>query len=243
MLDEAKKLIGSKLHTVDGEAGRVDDIYFDDHFWTVRYLVASTCDWLSGKRVLVAPSVLQSVNRDQRRVDANLTRLQIENGLPAEAEKPISRRFELEYSWRFGMPMYWGFEPERLAALRRLRRGDPHLRSTRAVTGYTIHAVDGEIGRIEDFLIDDVDWVIRYLIVDAHRWLPGRRVLISPDWIEHINWRRRHAVTELDRHAIEQAPAYPTELPLARDYEIVLHRHYHREGYWSDEIPVARQHR
>jgi hypothetical protein len=235
MLDEARALIGCSIHTRDGAAGKVDDFYFDDRFWTVRYLVASEGDWLSGRRVLISPAVLSGVSRERRYVDVGLTRRQIERGLLAEAHEPVSRRFELEYGWHFGGPMYWGFENERLAARRRLRRGDPHLRSTSALIGYAIHAVDGEIGRIEDFLIDDADWAIRYLIVDAHRWLPGRRVLVSPDWIEHISWRRRHAVTELDRRAIEHAPEYPAGLPLARDYEIALHRHYDREGYWTDE--------
>ena len=232
MLDEAKKLIGCSIHTVDGTAGRVDDFYFDDHLWTVRYLVARVGDWLSGEKVLVPPASLQDVDRERDCVEVALTRLQVEKEPSAEAAKPVSRRFELEYSWHFGMPLYW-FERERRAARRALRRGDPHLRSARAITGYTIHAVDGEIGRIEDFLIDDADWVIRYLIVDAHRWLPGRRVLVSPEWIESISWHRRHAVTELDRRAIERAPAYPAELPLARDYEVALHEHYDREGYWA----------
>jgi hypothetical protein len=232
MLDEAKNLIGCSIHTADGMAGRVDDLYFDDHLWTVRYLVARVGDWLSGQRVLVPPAALEDVNREQDCVDVALTTRQVEKEPPADAAKPVSRRFELEYSWHFGMPMYW-FERERRAARRALRRGDPHLRSARAITGYTIHAVDGEIGRIEDLLVDDVDWAIRYLIIDAHRWLLGRRVLVSPEWIESISWHHRHAVTELDRRAIARAPAYPAELPLARAYEVALHEHYDREGYWA----------
>ena len=57
---------------------------------------------------------------------------------------------------------------------------DPHLRSIEAVTGYHIHASDGEIGHVEDFLIEDADWSIRYLVVDTKNWWPGKKVLISP---------------------------------------------------------------
>ena len=50
---------------------------------------------------------------------------------------------------------------------------DPHLRSIAAVTGYHIHASDGEIGHVEDFLVEDADWSIHYLVVDTKNWWLG----------------------------------------------------------------------
>jgi hypothetical protein len=234
VLDRAKTLIGLRLRPTDGEIGRVHDLYFDDHFWIVRYLVADTGDWLDGRQVLLSPHVLTGVNRPEGCIDIALTIDQIERGPSAERHKPVSRRFELEYSWRFGMPAYWGFEREKQLAHRRIRRGDPHLRSVRAVLGYALHAADGEIGRVEDFLVEDESWAIRYLIVDTHRWLPGKKVLLSPDWIEHISWHHQEAVVGLDREVIECSPEYRYELPVERAYESALHRHYDRSGYWED---------
>jgi hypothetical protein len=52
---------------------------------------------------------------------------------------------------------------------------DPHLRSTHQVTDYHIQAKDGEIGHVEDFIIDDETWAIRYLIVDTRNWWPGKK--------------------------------------------------------------------
>src|SRR5512142_2106896 len=49
-----------------------------------------------------------------------------------------------------------------------------------ALTGYALGAEDGEIGSVEDFLFDDNFWAVRYLVANTARWLPGRRVLISP---------------------------------------------------------------
>jgi len=135
------------------------------------------------------------------------------------------------------MPMYW-FEREITWALKRRKRGDPHLRSAQEVTGYKIEAADGEIGRVEDFLIDDETWAIRYLIIDTRRWLPGTRVLISPTWIKRIGWRHSQVVVGLRREAIEQSPEYSDESLVTRDYEAALHRHYDREGYWVDEPPT-----
>ena len=55
-----------------------------------------------------------------------------------------------------------------------------NLRSIDAVVGYHIAATDGEIGHIEDFLVDDGDWRLRYMTVDTKNWFPGQRVLLSP---------------------------------------------------------------
>jgi len=68
------------------------------------------------------------------------------------------------------------------------RRDDPHLRSTRQVTGYHIHATDGELGHVEDFIVDDENWAVRFLVVDTRNWLPGKKVLLSPQWIERVEW-------------------------------------------------------
>jgi hypothetical protein len=65
---------------------------------------------------------------------------------------------------------------------------DPHLRSTDNVSGHNIQAKDGEIGHVEDFIIDDETWAIRYLIIDTKNWWPGKKVLVSPLWIDRVSW-------------------------------------------------------
>jgi hypothetical protein len=112
---------------------------------------------------------------------------------------------------------------------------DPHLRSTHDVSGHHIQATDGEIGHVEDFFVDDDTWAIRYLIVDTRNWWPGKKVLISPRWIERVSWRESKVFVNLTREAIKQSPEYPEESLLTRDYETRLHRHYNRQGYWVDE--------
>jgi hypothetical protein len=68
---------------------------------------------------------------------------------------------------------------------------DPHLRSTDEVTGYHLVALDGEIGHVDDFIIDDETWAIRYLVVATRNWWPGKKVLISPKWIESVSWEEQ----------------------------------------------------
>jgi uncharacterized protein YrrD len=239
MLDKAKTLTGYSLHSLDGEIGKVKDFYFDDRDWTIRYLVADTGEWLVGRQVLISPHSLAGVDRDQGSITVKLTKDQIEHSPTLNRDKPVSRQFERAYFGFYGLPMYFGFEPNRVkagkSAQTRKKRGDPDLRSTNDVSGHHVEALDGEIGHVEDFLIDDQTWAIRYLIVDTRDWLPGRRVLISPKWIERVSWSEKQVVVDLTREAIQQAPEYTDVPPLTRDQETALHRHYHRAGYWTDD--------
>ena len=109
------------------------------------------------------------------------------------------------------------------------------MRSTHQVTDYHIQASDGEIGHVEDFIIDDETWAIRYLIVDTRNWWPGKKVLLSPQWIESVSWEEGKVYVDLLRETIRQSPEYTEGSLLTREYETGLHRHYNSHGYWIDE--------
>jgi hypothetical protein len=109
------------------------------------------------------------------------------------------------------------------------------LRSTRDVSGHYIEAADGIVGHVEDFLIDDETWAIRYLIVDTKNWWPGKKVLISPQWIERVSWPESKVFVNLTRDEVKKSPEYTEESQLTRDYEVGLFKYYKREPYWSDE--------
>ena len=114
----------------------------------------------------------------------------------------------------------------------RSSRQPPHLRSIWAITGCHLQAEDGELGHIEDFVIDDEAWIIRYLIVDTRNWWPGKRVLLAPQWVARVNWTDSKVWVALHRDTIEQAPEYTADAPITRAYEAALYRHYQREQYW-----------
>ncbi|MGA7791705.1 MAG: PRC-barrel domain-containing protein [Candidatus Acidiferrales bacterium] len=254
MLIEAQKLQGYKLESVDGEIGRFKEFYFDDRHWAIRYLIAETGGWLTGRQVLISPQTLGAVIKERQHISVNLTRKQIEDSPALYSDKPVSREFEEEYYGYLGLqpywtgPYMWGDSPyimrDRLNSKRPSPAEkvlDPHLRSTHDVRGHHIHAADGGIGHVDDFIIDDEIWAIRYLIIDTKNWWPGKKVLVSPRWIERISWSESKLFTNLSREAIKQAPEYTENSLLTRDYETSLHRHYDRPGYWLDE-PVAKAH-
>jgi hypothetical protein len=253
MLSTVKTLKGYKLDGIDGEIGRVKEFYFDDRHWTIRYLVADTGTWLPGRQVLISPYALIAINTDiyKQQIAINLTKKQIENSPSLDSKKPVSRQFEQDYHGYYDFPTYWGgpyqwgFYPclehdrEKWKAPHQRKKPlprDHHLRSTHAVSGYHIQALDGEIGHVEDFIIDDETWAIRYLMVNTHNFWPGRKVLISPQWIENVSWGESKVFVNLSRDAIKLSPEYTEDFLITRDYETELHRHYNRKGYWVDEL-------
>jgi len=255
MLNKVKTLKGYKLDSLDGEFGKVKEFYFDDHHWTIRYLVADTGSWLTGRQVLISPYALVAAIKAEEHIAVNLTKKEIEGSPSLDSDKPVSKQFEQEYYSYYDYPSYmmgpfrWGLYPQLM--LNREGRAndklnnntpqedawDPHLRSTNAVHGHHIQAMDGEIGHVEDFIIDDETWAIRYLVVDTKNWWPGKKVLVSPQWIESLNWEERKVFVNLSREAIKQCPEYTEESLLTRDFEALLHQHYQREGYWSEKSP------
>jgi hypothetical protein len=110
---------------------------------------------------------------------------------------------------------------------------DQHLRSCEAVKGYHIHAIDGDVGHVEDFLVDDQTWAIRYLIVNTSNWWVGHQVLVATEWIEEVSWMQSKITTTLNRQQIKDAPAYDSQRLLNRGDEEGIYRHYTRQGYWQ----------
>lgn len=254
MLDKAETLKGYILHSRDGEIGTAREFYFDDQHWTIRYLVADTGNWLTGRQVLLSPYALVAVLKEKKQIVVDLTKKQIEDSPSLTCDKPVSRQFEETYYGYYGWPLYWGGpymwgsypylardREERPESAPQEKAWDPHLRSTHEVKGYHIEAADGELGHVEDFIIDDKTWAIRYLIVNTRNWWPGKKVLVSPQWIERVSWSESKVFVTLSREAIKQSPEYTEASLLTRDYESGLHRHYNRQGYWVNE-PVATKH-
>lgn len=246
MLIKVKNLIGYNLKGLDGEIGNVKEFYFDDHHWTIRYLVAETGNWLTERVVLISPYSLVSVSEESKNISINLTKKQIEDSPPLDSDKPVSKQFEQEYYSYYGWPTYWigsyawGLNPYIVRDPYKLKdfipkehNWDLNLRSTNNVTSYHIKAIDGEIGHVDDFIIDDETWTIHYLVINTHNWLPGKIVLISPQWIKHISWNESTVYINQSREVVKYSPECPNNYTLNRDYEDRLHKHYNYKGYWE----------
>lgn len=184
-------------------------------------------------------------------MNVTLTREQVERSPDVNMHKPVSRQNEAAFLGYYGYPTYWGgpylwgpaFYPgaalsahaERVAEQIKQESTDSHLRSSEAVTGYHIEAVDGEIGHVAGFLMDDENWATRYLEVSTRNWWPGKKVLISPGWVEKVSWTEAQVYVALSRESIRNAPEYDDSMPVTREYENRLYLHYGRPPYWQHE--------
>lgn len=247
MLIKGKTIKGYKLNAIDGEIGSVKEFYFDDKFWTIRYLVVKTGGWLSERDVLISPYFIQSIDTDSGLVNVDLTKQKIQDSPSIDEDKPVSRQFEESYITYYGTPIYWGGthmwgnypflirDQERWLSDSRQsdQHWDPNLRSSNEVVGYNFQATDGEIGHVKDFIINDETWTIRYLILDTKNFLPGKKVLISTEWIDKISWEDSKVYVDLSRETIKNVPEFDEDEVLSREYENRLYQHYNREGYWT----------
>ncbi|MFZ3368536.1 MAG: PRC-barrel domain-containing protein [Candidatus Sulfotelmatobacter sp.] len=254
MLTNATHLKGLAIQATDGEIGTVDQFYFDDQTWAIRYLTVETGGWLGGRQVLISPISVVNTDWQAKRLDVALTKKQVENSPDIDTHRPVSRQHEAEYFGYYGYPNYWGgpflwgpaYYPTGLAVptaaskkalADRIRREskDSHLRSGEVVTGYHVEATDGEIGHVQGFVMDDEAWAIRYIEVATRNWWPGKKVLVSPAWIQRVSWIDSMVFVGLSKEGIKAAPEFVESTPITRDYEKRLYRHYVRQPYWLHE--------
>jgi hypothetical protein len=222
MLRSVNHLRGFRLSALDGEIGHIRDLFFDDHTWKARYVVVDVGHWLPRRKVLIPPHALGSIRGRDKLLQVELTMQQVEKSPPIESDAPLSRQLEEEYLRYFGWPFYWmdpifwsvpigggaGILPAPTEEGAPRRKGDPHLRSAREVEGYHLHTTDGDFGRVADFLIDDEYWDIRDLVVNTRHWLPGKKVLISPQLIEKVSWEESRVWVMISRDAIRLSPRF-----------------------------------
>lgn len=255
MLNSVKQLAGFDLVALDGSAiGTVREVYFDDERWVIRHLVVDTGGWLSGRHVLVSPHAVTGIDHEARRVGVALTRRQVEEAPGTETDRPVSRQYETQAYDYYGYPYYWGggglwgmldlplggaigpltppatpgdgLDTATRRELAAADRGDPHLRSSREVSGYDVAARDGDIGHVHDFLFDARSWQIVLVVVDTRNWLPDRLVLVPPGWVDSVDWSGHRAVFKVTRQAVESSPPYEAQRGLQAEELRTVQQHF-----------------
>ncbi|REK17568.1 MAG: PRC-barrel domain containing protein [Planctomycetota bacterium] len=246
MLIAASATFGSKVIGVDGQVGTLKDLSFHDPSWKIRYLVVDSGTWLPGRQVLLSPKDVADRDWNHHFVIVPHTQQAIEDSPPIYSDQPVSLEMEKEleryFNWHsplmgnpaagpvtVGSDVYLDAESE---------HPDPEkqnavLRSAKEVISYSITAKDGGIGHVEDLIVDDEHWAIRYFIVDTRNWLPGKKVIVSPAWIDSIYWVEQAVHVNVDREAIKNSPEFDPSTPINREYEEHLYDYYGRDKYWS----------
>ncbi len=227
MLWDASAVHGYSIEATEGALGTVSDFLFADDSWRVRWLVVDTGNWLPGRKVLLHPSALGQPDAVRRRLPVELTKGQVESSPAISTDEPVSQQMQAHLYDYYGWDPSWTITHSSVArpsvaqpyharielhdwgnADSLPKGGDPHLRSIAAVTGYHIRAIDGVIGHVEDLLVEDVGWDIRYLVVDTRNWWPGNKVLVSPRSIQRVDWTEGLMHLEVSRQKVRDSPAY-----------------------------------
>jgi hypothetical protein len=151
------------IAATDGELGSVRDLYFDDLSWAVRYLVVDTGSWLPDRWALVSPKSVRRWDANSSTLHMDLTKTQF------KARVDIDTRPGIDQAIRGQAQCL-----------------EPHLQAATAVMGYALETEDGEIGHVEDLLVDDTDWLIRYLREDTKNRWAGQSVLVAPQWLTEV---------------------------------------------------------
>ncbi|MFA6567508.1 MAG: PRC-barrel domain-containing protein [Victivallales bacterium] len=235
-------MIGYTVRGTDGDLGEVRGFYFDDATWSVRYMVVETGKWLSGRKTLLSIASLEKINCASRTFNVNLNREQVRNSPDTDIDEPVSRKYEIALHGHYEWNSYWsggfyvpgygvdtflptdGIEREDESSFK-VHKVDSRLCSTQEMSGYRIHATDGDIGHVEDFIVDEGGWDIRYLVVDTRNWLPGRRVIVSPQWIKRVDWEDSKVFVDVSRDAVKKSPVYAPSKLISLDYERKLLEH------------------
>lgn len=227
MLHLARKVYGATIRATDGDIGTVEDFYFDEDSWTVRYLLVDTGRWFSGKKVLVSPMSV-SGPWGVTGIHVTMTKDRVWNSPQFDRTQPLSEETETIVVGYYGYPDYWGADNvwgtyenpaalltappagERLVVSERTAQRTRHLRSTKESTGYHVRAADGEIGHVDDFLIGEESWRIRYLLLDTSNWIGGRSVIVAPAVVQSVDREKSLIHVSTTRAAIKDGPAYDT---------------------------------
>lgn len=234
VLHSMEGLQGFSIVAKDGELGSIKDVYFDDHEWTVRYLVVDTGGWLTGRKVLISPASVTGSDWRNQSLAVNLTKEQVQNSPSIDTAKPVVRQHEVEFYDYYGYPYYWtgpylwGYtvlpgmldqtpledetrQENRVRMEQKRSATDPHLRSANEVIGYDIQAKDDTIGHVEDLLFNEESWKIELLVVDTRNWWPGKKVMVSPERIERVSWEAQLVEVRLTREEVEDSPEFVPE--------------------------------
>jgi sporulation protein YlmC with PRC-barrel domain len=245
-----KELLGYELMAEDGKMGKVHDFFFSDEDWTIRYLVVDTGPWIFGRKVLVSPHALLQPIWASETFPVSLTREEVKASPDVNVAKPVSREYEEALLAHYNWPAYWGitpthavqpfFTPPQLFTPEENSPEDEqpvrsHLRSAAELVGYDVFAIDGEIGSVADFILEDENWQIRYKVVDASSKLETEKmVLVALEWIRNISAESKKMQIDLTQDAIKYSPSFDSTLSVNRQYEEVLYDYHGRPKYWQN---------
>lgn len=215
MLRTFAELIRYDVKAVDAIIGTVEDFYFDDRTWAVRYLVVDTAGAIGHHQILIQPKDVRELEFPSETLVLHLNKNEVEACPSAKTVPPCSQQTAGNHG------------PKSSSA------NKTHLRSANALNSCGLAASDRELGDVHGIIIETATWSIRYLVVETGEWLTGKLVLLAPQAVRQIDWADKKISSDLTSEAIKGSPEYDVTGELSREYEAYLHDYYGWKPYWN----------
>ncbi|MFO0752157.1 MAG: hypothetical protein U0411_02375 [Thermodesulfovibrionales bacterium] len=242
-------LADSPVVSGEGDAGTVREFYFDDDVWAIRYIAVNADGWLPGRKLLLSPLALKSSDWEVPKLAVPFTRAELKATPAIGLDAPVTRRHQIDLYVYYGWLPYWleaeyynvsppPAQVESQQSPDEEQAADPHLFGSQEMIEFRIEALDGDVGHIEDFIMDEDDWIIHYLVVALDDPNPEvespKSVLISTEWIQKAVRSEERIYVNLDRERVASSPVYDPALPITREFELEIYDHYGRPRYWVE---------
>ena len=249
MFRSLKDLEQYRIGATDGDIGHVEDFYFDDDAWVVRYLVVHTGTWLANRQVLISPISIHRPDWAARLLPVAITRAQVEGSPAIDTHLPVTRQHEMQTLGYYGYPYYWtggglwgaGLYPYAMAPG---YGGIGRDFAQQAATDRRYESVERAIHRNDDPHLRSCKAVVGYHIhaTDGHI---GH---VSGFLVDEETWAIRYLVVDTSNwwlgHRVLVAPAWITAIDW---FEETVSLHLTRQSIadapaYDDGIALTRQH-
>lgn len=206
---------GFTIHAIDGEIGKVDDFYFDCSDWKIHYAIVKLGTLFQTRDVLICiselgPSGLIGVASD-------LSILQVQKSPEIDSAKPLTSDQEEKLQEGYGLKCH-EFSNDKVSTLQKIF----------SLKDFTLVAKGEDAGRVEDIIIDDEIWYVKYLVISTGSWT-GKRVLLDICMSKNIDWEQSRIEVDITKEKILNAPKYDPFMPLLPENEIELKNYFERE--------------
>lgn len=202
MLRNFTSMLGASILAKDGTIGHLRDALLDDRSWVIRYFVIETGSWFSGRRVLLSPMIFREPDWGKRDLPVDLTIEEVRRSPDINTDLPAYRQHEIVMTWHYGRPAYWTMKTSQAPRDANEAFGDPNLRSANEILTYNLRTSDGDIGRMDDLVIEDANWFVRFVILSAGSRVEDQKLLVSTRWIGSVSWANKEVLVPHSRETI-----------------------------------------
>lgn len=252
-----KNLEGLKGFSVVGDDGKVfgnvEDFNFYSPDMAIKYIVVDTGSWLDEREVIFSPECFKEIDYEKKEIHIGVCEIEVKDSPELEKDRRVTRKKERKLVNFFNWPDYWGLdigagvsikEGERRKLLIKALvedeygkdikkdRNKSRVKRTSRLKGFQVNSIDGEIGAINDIIIDDKTWLIRYFVVNTKSKLKDDKpTLIAPEWVEKYEWSKNKISIIMSKEEIENAPELKNEKVIETEYQEELYDHYDKKKF------------